>query len=153
MSSRCQSYLKKCQHQQTKVGLDNTRTSDKCVRWSFCEYTAEPSILEYKILLKIFLKLRKTSDFGVLIIINNIFKTTQNLRFWSFCGGRKPPILEFLRIVRRTSDFGVLNIINNIFKTTQNLRFWSFCGGRKTSDFGVFAYSTQNLRFWSIKYY
>ena len=127
--------LKKCQHQQTKVGLDNTRTSDKCVRWSFCEYTAEPPILEYKILLIIFLKLRKTSDFGVFVV------------------GTKPPILEFLRKVRRTSDFGILNIINNIFKTTQNLRFWSFCGGRKTSDFGVFAYSTKNLRFWSINNY
>ena len=86
-------------------------------------------------LLLIFLKLRKTSDFGV------------------FAVGAKPPFLEFVRIVRRTSDFGVLNIITNIFKTTQNLRFWSFCGGRKTSVFGVFAYSTQNLRFWSVKYY
>ena len=86
-------------------------------------------------LLLIFLKLRRTSDFGV------------------FAVGAKPPILEFLRIVRRTSDFGVLDIINNIFETTQNLRFWSFCGGRKTSVFGVFAYSTQNLKFWSIKCY
>ena len=86
-------------------------------------------------LLIIFLKLRKTSDFGV------------------FAVGAKPPFLEFLRIVRRTSDFGVLNIITNIFNTTQNLRFWSFYGGRKTSNFGGFAYSTQTLRFWSIKCY
>ena len=53
-----------------------------------------------------------TSDFGILNIISNIFKTTQNLRFWSYCGGRKPsdfgviavdanpPILEFLRIIK-----------------------------------------------------
>ena len=92
---------------------------------------AKPPILEF------LRKVRRTSDFGVLNIINNIFKTTQNLRFWSFCGRRilevlliiflKPPILEFLRNVRRTSDFGVLNIINNILKL------------RKTSDFGVFA--------------
>ena len=106
---------------------------------------AKPPILEF------LRKVRRTSDFGVLNIITNIFKTTQNLRFWSFCGGRKtsdfgvfavgakPPILEFLRKVRRTSDFGVLNIITNIFKSTQNLRFWSFCGGCKTSVFGVFA--------------
>ena len=60
-------------------------------------------------LLLIFLKLRKTSDFGV------------------FAVDAKPPILEVLRIIRRPSDFGVLNVINNIFKTTQNLRFWSFC--------------------------
>ena len=77
--------------------------------WSFCVKYAEPPILEYQILLIIFLKLRKTSNFGV------------------FAVGAKPPILEFLCKVRRTSDFGVLNIINNIFKTTQNLRFWSFC--------------------------
>ena len=50
---------------------------------------AKPPILEF---LRI---VRRTSDFGVLNIINNIFKTMQNLRFWSFCGGRK------------TSDFGV----------------------------------------------
>ena len=106
---------------------------------------AKPPILEF------LRKVHRTSDFGVLNIITYIFKTTQNLRFWSFCGrsktsdfgvfavGAKPPIFEFLRIVRRTFDFGVSNIITNIFKTTQNLRFWSFCGGRKTSDFGVFA--------------
>ena len=35
---------------------------------------------------------RRTSDFGVLNIITNIFKTTQNLRFWSFCGGRKTSV-------------------------------------------------------------
>ena len=89
--------------------------------------SAKPPFLEF---LRI---VRRTSDFGVLNIINNIFKTTQNLRFWSFC------------VKYAESNFGVLNIINNILKTTQNLRFWSFCGGRKTSDFGVFAYSTQNL--------
>ena len=50
---------------------------------------AKPPILEF------LRNVRRTSDFGVLNIINNIFKTTQNLRFWSFCGGRK------------TSDFGV----------------------------------------------
>ena len=109
---------------------------------------AKPPILEF------LRKVRRTSDFGVINIITNIFKSTQNLRFCGvFAVGAKPPILEFLRKVRRTSDFGVLYIITYIFKTTQNLRFWSFCGRSKTSDFGVFAYSTQNLRFWSIKYY
>ena len=62
---------------------------------------AKPPILEF---LRI---VRRTSDFGVLNIINNIFETTQNLRFWSFCGGRK------------TSVFGVFAY------STQNLRFWS----------------------------
>ena len=61
---------------------------------------AEPPISEF---LRI---VRRTSDFGVLNIINNIFKTTQNLRFGVFEVGAKPPFLEFLRIVRRTSDFG-----------------------------------------------
>ena len=50
---------------------------------------AKPPFLEF------LRKVRRTSDFGVLNIITYIFKTTQNLRFWSFCGGRK------------TSDFGV----------------------------------------------
>ena len=50
---------------------------------------AKPQIFEF------LRKVRRTSDFGVLNSITNIFKTTQNLRFWSFCGGRK------------TSDFGV----------------------------------------------
>ena len=64
---------------------------------------AKPAILEF---LRI---VRRTSDFGVLNIINNIFKTTQNLRFWSFSQ-----------------------------HWAQNLRFWSFCAKvRKTSDFGV----------------
>ena len=54
--------------------------------------------------------------------INNIFNTTQNLRFWSFCGWRK------------TSDFGVFAY------STQNLRFWSFCGGRRPSKIGVTTY-------------
>ena len=62
---------------------------------------AKPPILEFLHIV------RRTSDFGVLNIINNIFKTTQNLQFWSFCGGRK------------TSDFGVFG------QSTQNLRFWS----------------------------
>ena len=56
---------------------------------------AKPPFLEF---LRI---VRRTSDSGVLSIINNIFKTTQNLRFWSFWSfaeGAKPPILEFLRI-------------------------------------------------------
>ena len=72
---------------------------------------AKPPILEF---LRI---VCRTSDFGVLNIINNIFKTLQNLRFWSFCGGRK------------TSDFGVLNISLLII----------FLKLRKTSDFGGFA--------------
>ena len=91
---------------------------------------AKPPILEF---LRI---VRRTSDFGVLDIINNIFETTQNLRFWSFCDGRKTSVFGvFAYSIHRTSDFGVLNVITNSFKTTQNLRFWSFCGGRKTSDF------------------
>ena len=71
--------------------------------WSFCVKYAEPPILEYQDLLIIFLKQRKTSDFGV------------------FAVGAKPPILEFLRKVRRTSNFGVSRFINNIFKTMENL--------------------------------
>ena len=62
---------------------------------------AKPPILEF---LRI---VRRTSYFGILNIITSIFKTTQNLRFWSFCGGRK------------TSDFGVFAY------STQTLRFWS----------------------------
>ena len=62
---------------------------------------AKPPFLEFVRMV------RRTSDFGVLNIITYIFKTTQNLRFRSFCGGRK------------TSDFGVFAY------STQNLRFWS----------------------------
>ena len=93
---------------------------------------AKPPFLEF---LRI---VRRTSDFGVLNIITNIFNTTQNLRFWSFAVGAKPPILEFLRIVRRTSDFGVLNIINNIFLNYAEPPILEFLRW------------TQNLRFWSF---
>ena len=111
---------------------------------------AKPPILEFVRIV------RRTSDFGVLMLLL-IFSNYAKRPILEFLRwAQKPPILEFVRIVRRTSDFRVLNVITNIFKTTQNLRFWSFCGGRKTSDFhdfGVCAYSTQNLRFWSIKCY
>ena len=33
--------------------------------------------------------IRSTSDFGILNIIINVFKTVQNLPIWSFCGGHK----------------------------------------------------------------
>ena len=122
-----------------------------------------------KILLIILLKLRKKSDFGVFLFnsrpINNIFKTMQNLWFWSFCGGRKTSdfgVFAYCRTYAKPPDFGILNIINYIFKTTQNLRFGSFCAKcaeppileyfylivgllikfsklPKISDFGVFA--------------
>ena len=75
-----------------------------------------PPILEF---LRIHNKV--TSDFGVLNIITNIFKTMQNLRFWSFCGVRKPSNFGVFAYNKITSYFGVLNIIINIFKTTQNL--------------------------------
>ena len=61
---------------------------------------AKPPFLEF------LRKVRRTSDFGVLDIINNIFKTTQNSYFGVFAVDAKPPILEFLRMVRRPSDFG-----------------------------------------------
>ena len=41
--------------------------------------------------LEILRMIRRTSDFGVLNIINKIVKTTQNLRF---CGGRKSSNFE-----------------------------------------------------------
>ena len=111
---------------------------------------AKPPILEF---LRI---VRRTSVFGVFTIITDIFKTTQKLRFWSFCGGRKNlRFWSFCDIVRRTSVFGVLKIIiTDIFKTTQKTLILEFLRwAQKTSDFGGFAYSTQKLRFWSIKNY
>ena len=77
---------------------------------------AKPPIWEF---LRI---IRRTFDFGVLNIINNIFRSTQNLQFFSFCGGRK------------TSDSGIFAY------NTQNLRFWRFCGGRRPSKIGVTSY-------------
>ena len=61
---------------------------------------AKPPILEF---LRI---VRRTSDFGVLNIITNIFKLRRTSDFGVFAVDAKPPILEFLRIVRRASDFG-----------------------------------------------
>ena len=76
--------------------------------------------------------IHRTSDFGVLNIINN-----------NFLKLRKTSVFGVFHIIRRNSDFGVLNLglINDILKL------------RKTSDFGVFALNTQKLRFWSIKCY
>ena len=62
----------------------------------------------------VFAKHPQTSKIGVGNIISNNLKWTQNLWFWSFCGVRKPLILEFLRNIRETSEIGVVNIINNI---------------------------------------
>ena len=51
---------------------------------------------------------RRTSDFGVLNIINNIFKTTQNLRFWNFCGGRKTSIFGVFTYSRAYTELPIL---------------------------------------------
>ena len=89
--------LKACSCHPLIIFLKPRKTSDSGV----FAVGAKPSFLEF---LRI---VRRTSDFGVLNVIINIYKTTQNLRFWSFCGGCK------------TSDFGVFAY------STQNLRFWS----------------------------
>ena len=65
---------------------------------------AKPPILEFLHIV------RRTSDFGVLNIVNNIYKTTQNLRFWNFCSGRK------------TSDFGVFAYFLEVLQRAQTLQ-------------------------------
>ena len=77
----------------------------------------KPPILEFLHIVG----LRKTSDFGVLNIINNIFKTMQNLRFLSFCAK-----------VSKTSDFGVY------FQNSSDFGFLRIVR-RTGSDFGGFA--------------
>ena len=79
---------------------------------------AEPPILEF---LRI---VRRTSDFGVLNIINNILKTTQNLRFLSFCVEyADPPILEVLRRAQNLQNRS--NFIPQARESLENLiRKW-----------------------------
>ena len=98
------------------------------VRYSF-SYT-EPPIFrggrQNLRFLRFYLKwvIRRTSDIGGQNIIINIFKTTQNLRFWSLSGGHKPiDFVVIAYIIRRPPILEYRICFVNIFNTSQTLRF------------------------------
>ena len=89
---------------------------------------AKSEILEFLRIVRI------TSDFGVLKIITDIFKTTQKLRFWSFCGGRKTSDFRVFAYIVRSRDAkfpGILRVVNF------HREYWEFCGN--IGNFGEYS--------------